>query len=217
MPLPCPALFHDAAVESRTVTLAQVADLGCLPASFREKLAGLAVVVVPRGRSRLVLSAGALAARMRATAPAASRWFPEPSVETVVVTVPPARQASRDEGAECLQVVNPIASGSAPVEADFKAAACGTEMQDRPFRYDVSVGAVRALRDVEAGEITQSLPAALVSTIRPGDALYVSAQSGPVQVEREVRAVQPATPHHPMFVRSEDGAVFPVPPVETSR
>ena len=217
MPLPCTAVFHDAAVESRTLTLAQVADLGCLPGAYRAKLDGLALAVVPRGRSRLVLSAATLAARMRATAPAAMRWFPEPSTERVVVTLTSARRASGDEGTRCLQVVNPIASGSAPVEADFKAAACGTEMQDRPFRYDVSVGAVRAVRDVESGEITRGLPAALVSTIRPGDALYVSAQSGPVQVEREVHAVQPATPHHPMFVRSEDGAVFPVPPVETSR
>lgn len=51
-------------------------------------------------------------------------------------------------------------------------------------------------------------PADPALRVRPGDALILAVFAGPVRVEREVTALQPARPGHRLFVRDRQGQVF---------
>ena len=218
MVLQCPATFHDAVVAAPIVTLGQVADLRCVPAAFRQRLGVLPVATASFGRSKMTFSAKALASHVRAITPAARYWFPTPSASTDTVRFALTGHAAPTNGPSgCVKVLTPVAANSALLQRDIEAAPCGDGPLDRPFRYDRSVGALRALRELSVGEITPRPPQALLSSVRPGDALYVSVAVGPVTVERTVRTLQPSFAHKPVFVRGADGAIFSVPSPELVR
>lgn len=107
-----------------------------------------------------------------------------------------------------MRVTRAIPAGSITTITDFELTGCGVTKPNRAVRYDAHLGAGRAIRDLQPGEMVAALPAFALPAIRPGQHLYVRAQSGPVVVEREVVALQPVRPGGRLFVRAADGAVF---------
>lgn len=71
------------------------------------------------------------------------------------------------------------------------------------------VAAARAIRDASKTGAARPL-----DNVATGQRLYVTARSGPVAVERQVRALQSARPGQSVFVQAEDGTVFAVPAPE---
>ena len=116
----------------------------------------------------------------------------------------------------CVQVTHDIEVGDAPVPADFIAASCAGAATDRPLRYDPSMRAVRALRELRAGETLPAISSSDLSNVRLGQRLFVSVTTGPVRVAREVQAIQPSTSARPLFVRAADGSIFSAPSPEVS-
>jgi len=77
-------------------------------------------------------------------------------------------------------------------------------------RYDRAMGAVRLAHDLQPGDVVAEIPPSMMAGIGPGEKLYVTVRVGPVLVQREVEALQPANPGQKLFVRAADGQVISV-------
>lgn len=107
----------------------------------------------------------------------------------------------------CLQAVAAIAAGAVPARADFSETVCRAGAPG-VLRYDPQARAMRAIRDIEAGETVAPVPAGTLPDVRPGDTLFLVAHVGTAIVEREVTATQPGRRGQPIFVRTADGRVL---------
>lgn len=125
-----------------------------------------------------------------------------------VLSVVVATVGAPAHGEACMQAVKTIPAGAIVAVGDFERAACAKS--DPAFRYDARARAIRALRELKRGEVVEAPPASLLPTVRRGEHLVVSATVGPVVVQRDVEALQAASPGERLFVRAADGAVFSV-------
>jgi flagella basal body P-ring formation protein FlgA len=107
-------------------------------------------------------------------------------------------------GLSCLQAIAALPAGAVPVRSDFAAAPC-EDVRETALRFDSRIGALRATRDIAAGEIVPAGAAAMLPDVRPGDPLYLVARVGTATVERQVAAAQPGRHGRYIFVRTSDG------------
>ncbi|HEV2818505.1 MAG TPA: flagellar basal body L-ring protein FlgH [Allosphingosinicella sp.] len=107
----------------------------------------------------------------------------------------------------CLAALAAIPAGATPVRTDFAAAPCSAEVRPA-LRYEPATGAVRAVRDIAAGETIAAPPASALPDVRAGAPLYLVARAGTALVERAVTAAQPGRAGQPIFVRTPEGRVF---------
>jgi hypothetical protein len=112
-----------------------------------------------------------------------------------------------------VQVLEPLTAGAVPTASDFAPAKCEAIRAASPFRYDVKIGAARSERDIQRGETVAAIPEFALAAVRPGQRLYIKTRTGPVTVQREVKAFQPAMPSRALFVEAADGTVFSAPPL----
>jgi len=103
-----------------------------------------------------------------------------------------------------------LAGGAVPTAGDFTAVACGDAKAVAAVRYDAAMQAARLSRALRPGDVIAAVPPSLMAGIVPGDKLYIQVHVGPVVVQREVEALQPASPGQKLFVRSADGEVMSV-------
>lgn len=83
------------------------------------------------------------------------------------------------------------------------------------LRYDRRDGIVRTTRPIEAGEPLGPLASLPTDVVEQGAPLILVSRSGPVVIEREVRAAQPARTGDALFVRDREGQLFSAPFPET--
>jgi len=114
------------------------------------------------------------------------------------------------EASSCMRATHALATGAVPTAEDFVATACGDTKPLRAVRYDTALRAARMARPLAPGEVIAAVPASMLAAIRPGETLYVQAHVGPVVVQREVQALQPAKAGQKLFVRAADGTVMSV-------
>jgi len=205
------AFQRDVAVRSPAVALGDLADLSRLPAALRGRAAALPIARVP-AQGRLVLTSQRLAERARALMPALGPWLAPGTDDAVVVRLAaeaPAPAAKSAPPAGCQRVAHPVAAGAIPTVDDLAPATCEAGPAGEAFRYDPAAKAVRATRDLAPGETVAAVPRFAIAGVRPGQRLFLKTRVGPVVVEREVEALQPARPGGQLFVRSLDGAIFP--------
>jgi flagella basal body P-ring formation protein FlgA len=111
-------------------------------------------------------------------------------------------------GLSCLQAIAALPAGAVPVRSDFAVAPCEDVregVRETALRFDSRIGALRATRDIAAGEIVPAGAAAMLPDVRPGDPLYLVARVGTATVERQVAAAQPGRHGRYIFVRTSDG------------
>jgi hypothetical protein len=192
------------------VRLGDVADLAPLPPALRPKASSLIVGWLDRG-AEARFSANEVAARARALMPALGPWLP-PELASGAQTIDVRLRSDRTEQdfvlATCLRAMRTVAAGDVGSVADFTPVACTGRASQRAFRYDTAIGALRVERRLEAGEVVWGAPRAALVIVTPGEPLYLSARVGPVEVVRQVRAVQSAKQGEALFVRADDGSVF---------
>lgn len=193
-------------IQGRDVPLRAVADLSGLPVGLRTRAADLVVAKLPSDRKRLDLPARYVVERARALMPALAPWLPRAS-DFAIVVVRQTPTSSRSQR-PCARLRTALRAGAAPLADMVEAAPCPDGKLAAALRYDAETGAPRAVRDLKPGE---TIPPVLMSSfpvVRSGQNLHVKAVIGPVAIEREVRALQPARAHESLFVRAADGGVF---------
>ena len=108
----------------------------------------------------------------------------------------------------CMIVIRALSRGAVAGTRDVAPMPCPAAPVALSLRYDPTIRAMRAARDLSVGETLPAIPAFALPVIRPGDRLRLVAQVGAVTVERQVTALQAGQAGDPLFVRAADGAVF---------
>lgn len=109
----------------------------------------------------------------------------------------------------CLRAIAPTPAGGIPNLRDFEPAACNGKPV-RTFRFDAAMRSVRTISAIQRGDIVRIWPDALSDAVGPGDKLSFRVAIGGVIIEREVQALQPASPGEHLFVRDGDGNILSV-------
>lgn len=109
-----------------------------------------------------------------------------------------------------MRATRALAAGKVPAAADLASADCGAGHPAAAVRYDAALRAARLSRPLQADEVIAAIPASMMADVVPGQILYVQIRVGPVVVQREVTALQPASPGQKLFVRAADGTVMSV-------
>jgi len=110
----------------------------------------------------------------------------------------------------CMRATQARAAGAVPTTRDFVPVPCGDAKPAAAVRYDPTLRAVRLVHALQPGDVVAAIPASMMAGVGPGETLYVQVHVGPVVVQRQVEALQPAHPGQKLFVRSADGTVMSV-------
>lgn len=207
------AIAFDSTAQSRggDIRLADVADLSGLPKALQARAAALTLTRAPRGPRRLTVSRRWLGERAKALMPALGPWLPSSPEGLVDVRVEGASSSqTRPPFGDCSVLKRNTVTGAAPTSDDFETSACSPSKLTRAFRFDAATGSARAVRDLSAGEVVAALPASAIASVIPGQKLFLTTRVGPVEVDREVTALQPARSGGALFVRTQDGKIFSV-------
>lgn len=108
----------------------------------------------------------------------------------------------------CLEATRPLQLGMVPSARDFRPVACADAKTVQVLRYDEGIHAFRLLRNLASGDTIEGPSSSFLTEVVPGDKLYLTVQVGPVLVQREVEALQPARLGETLFVRALDGRVM---------
>jgi hypothetical protein len=109
----------------------------------------------------------------------------------------------------CLRAITPTAAGGVPSLRDFEPALCHGK-PTRAFRFDAAARSMRAIHSIQGGDLVAPWPNARPDAVRPGDRLSLKVAIGAVMIEREVRALQSASPGESLFVRDSDGNILSI-------
>jgi len=119
-----------------------------------------------------------------------------------------AQPSNADAG--CLELLVDLPAGTVPIDSQFRSVPCHASRQHASFRYDASRGLNVVAHDLMAGNVVHVYPEHGRSLVRPGQVLTLVVHSGPVVVERQVRALQKAASGQSLFVQTESGEVLSV-------
>lgn len=108
----------------------------------------------------------------------------------------------------CMRATRALIAGAVPAADDLVEVDCGDIKPPLVVRYDADMRTVRLARPVHADEIIAAIPVSMTAAVSPGEKLFVVIRVGPVMLQREVEALQPANPGQKLFVRTADGQVM---------
>lgn len=205
------AFATDVHISQRVVRLGDVADLSTVPVALRARAASLAIADLPVGRNRLTLSTRWSMERARVLMPALTPWLGGGDGSTITVRLVSGPSDRLADPTPCLVLKAALPSGAIAAARDFAPASCERNQAMTALRHDSATGLVRTGRDLQIGDHVAMVPSSELAAILPGERLYLSTQVGPVRIDRQVEAVQPAAQGQAVFVRGDAGPAFSVP------
>jgi hypothetical protein len=111
----------------------------------------------------------------------------------------------------CRVIVRPASTGDVIEAKDTMPGPCPQAKGARKLRYDPVAKVARAAVDLAPGDDLGNVYLPKRPSILPGDRVAVVARLGPVQLSREVTALQSGHSGQWLFVRDDAGKVFKVP------
>lgn len=195
-------------LDAGEVRVRDVATLACIAPERRDHIGGLIVAQGASHVRELELDRGALLALVRRRAPGLGEVLTVGASGSIRLRFPSASTARPEP--RCFAAARSLGPGHALRAADLVAGDCANS-QPTALRYDRRHGIVRAARAIEAGEPLGPLAPLPADVVEQGAALTLVSRSGPIVIEREVRAAQPARTGGALFVRDRDGRLFSAP------
>jgi hypothetical protein len=150
----------------------------------------------------------ALAGLIRRAVPGLRVTGDGPSIITLISALPRARV----EQGPCFEARELIAAGAGIHIDDAAAVSCDPDRKPASIERDPATGEARAVSAIGAGAYLGRLRLAESPEVRAGDRLTLISSAGPVRIQRQVTALQPARrKDRRLFVAASDGAVFAAP------
>jgi hypothetical protein len=197
-------------LESDEVRVRDVVDLECVEPARRGAVGALIISARRPGEAReLTLQREAVAALARRRAPLIGQLHV--SGETPILFRFQASSTQTAAPPTCRAAARALAAGDTLTNSDLVAGSCPPPDVRPALHYDRRHGLVRATRPIPEGEALGAVAAMPDAVAEPGDRLALLVQLGPVTIEREVRAAQPARSGAAIFVRDREGHVFSAP------
>lgn len=197
------AAAGDKELASDVIRIADVVEPACLTESASVELGELVIARLDR-REMVQLSRRALASLVRRRAPMLGGL----EADEAVVTFRRPRPSAVSY--ECARASRDIEAGAVLTSADVISASCERAANPPDFAYDRQSGLTRARQAIRGGAALGRIAPLPQQAVEAGAALTLSATSGPVQVERRVRALQDARAGERLFVRGDEGPSFAI-------
>jgi flagella basal body P-ring formation protein FlgA len=193
-------------LDERAVRVGDVLDLACISPEAREDIADLVIAEIPAGVTRMDVSQAGLEALARRRVPGLE--FASSGTDGLKITFrTPAVQAEATPVSSCFAAARAIEAGGLVTRKDLAAAPCSAEPAERALTFDRVHGVLRAQAPITSGAYLGRV-AAPESAVDAGEALTLRISVGPVQIERDVWAVQAAAGGAGIFVRDNRGEVI---------
>lgn len=189
----------------------RLGDLAALEGFGRLAQGGVAnriVAALPAGRSRIETTRAALADLVRRSVP--SLALAVGRGDRPVTIRRRAAPGSRDGVRDCRATAGPIAAGAILSAPNLLPVACDSAPGRAAIRFDRRERVLRTAEDLEAGAYLGRVAVGPGVSVDRGAELRLVSTVGPVRISRPVIALQSARAGERLFVRDEDGTVFPV-------
>ena len=118
---------------------------------------------------------------------------------------------ARGDSESCFVAARALRAGQIVSRQSLSPAPCEPGARSALIRYDRIHRVVRATSDLAEGEYLGRLDVTYGLASDAGDALVLVVAIGPVRIERQVWAMQPAHDGAALFVRDSDGNIFRAP------
>lgn len=121
------------------------------------------------------------------------------------------REAGTDQAAApgtCFAARADIAAGSAIVRNALEQVSCSRDAAGAWLTHDARSRTLFARADIPAGTYLGRIRPGAAAGVAAGARLVFRSSEGPVTIEREATALQPARAGRPLFARTEDGEVL---------
>lgn len=173
--------------------------------------AGDAVIAaLPQGTNRARLSHAALAALIRRRLPSLA-IAETPTLSTEEIELRRGGSTQVHPGPSCFELTHAVAPRTPLTRDGVALTTCTSARAPLALAYDARNGIVRAAETGSAGHYLGQLIALPTHLIEQDEPLQLRVTAGPVEITREVIAVQPAHTGEAIFVRDADGHVFAAP------
>lgn len=213
-PAPANPSDREIVVDGPAVHFSDIFDMNRIPAALRERAAEIRLAMVPADHAGESVALAWFAARARRQIPALG-----PSLSGIDGSVRIRRRPDptgtvadhpRETVRSCVRIERPFDRGAVVPSGALAAVPCDDDSAYGVFRYDLSVGAVRAVRALSPGDVAVAPGSMPFADIVPGQPLVVAVRIGHVQVRRDAVAVQPAQWDDRFFARTADNHLIPV-------
>jgi hypothetical protein len=111
---------------------------------------------------------------------------------------------------QCFATAHEVPAGARLSSDDVAAVPCQPRGRRAALRYDSAARTPIAVSVLPAGTYLGRLMPLPDRQVAAGEPLLLRSSAGPVTIEREVTAMQPARPGARLFVRDPDGRIFAV-------
>ena len=199
-------------LDAAEVRVRDVIALDCIAPERRVHIGGLIIAQSLPHVRELELDRGALLALVRRRAPGLGEALTMGASGSIRLRFPPASAAQPEP--RCFAAARPLGPGHALTTSDLVAGDCASD-QPTSLRYDRRHGIARTARPIEAGEPLGPLAPLPRDVVEQGALLTLVSRSGPIVIEREVRAAHAARTGGALFVRDREGQLFSAPFPET--
>lgn len=199
-------LFSETHVAKKVVTLGDVSDLRVLPTEFRDSAAKIVVGRIPERAQALVLTSHDIQSRARAQMPLLAPWLGSQDQRKITVHY----RAPRIVAQSCVRMIEPLAVGESVSSAKTAPAACSDKIRVGVFGYDRWSNSTYAIQPIAEGDVVRIVSGIGRMVPQAGDRMTLVSFSGPVVVERDVRAMQTANEGRRMFVETAEGKILSV-------
>lgn len=190
-------------VDSRDIRLGDILDRSASEAALPAGIADRVVARIAPDRSRVTVERRSLASIARRAVPALA---PSSGEGQVTFELHTTRRAPANR---CVALANAVPAGRPLSPDDLETVACSPSASTGAVSYDRAMATVRAGTDLAQGTYLGRLTVA-PPAVPAGTKLTLVSRAGPVQVERQVKALQPGHHGRRVFVADADGQVFAV-------
>ena len=202
---------EEISLPTSSLRLGDVVALECVPEADRPAIGALVLAEVPQTSRRATVSAGDLALLAKRRVPGLRLAPVGDASRQIALLAGPAGMTRPAAPVACYRTSHTISANDAISGEDLAPSACEQNAPRPQVYFDRTNKVVRAQADIAADVYLGRLLVPDHGFPDTGDELVLSIGVGPVRVERQVRAAQPAPKGGEIFVRDEAGALFRAP------
>lgn len=198
-------------VSSNHLRIADVADLTDLDETSRKFISNKVIASQSGNEKDIYLKRSSIAELIRKRVPGLSPIVPEGSSDEIRIKFIPQTNEYVEGGAKCYVFNREVSAGQAITKEDLQLNQCDKTRTLASMRYDKVTGVLRAVVPISVQSYAGQISVPDSAFVDVGDEIVVSVVIGPVRIEKDVWALQPANEAEFIFVRDKNGQIMRVP------
>lgn len=195
-----------------SLRISDVIDSETLAPEVHAKISDKIIATNTQNLPELLLSRPQIAALVRRRVPGLNPKFDTSNTDKVSVRFSfVTEKLSGKSDPVCLEFAHAVPAGHPITQEDLVKTDCNSSRPVAGMNYTAPTGVLRARNAIRFGAYAGRLSVPTSKYADTDDALVLRVAIGPVSIEKNVRALQPANGADYIFVQDDDGTVMRVP------